>query len=88
MSDIIEDITYNAAGEVIETVVHAADSIEGKARRVAVIDNELLALDDKLERRDEDLWLALKSLGATISPFVQDILEKKAALRVKRAALQ
>jgi hypothetical protein len=57
-------------------------------RRLAEIDAELLALDAKLERRGEDLWLALKSLGATVTPYVQSILDRKRELREERSGLE
>lgn len=56
-------------------------------QRAAQIDAKLSSLDGSLDRRWEDLWLTLKSMGATLPVFIKDVLDQKTALRTERAAL-
>lgn len=56
-------------------------------RRAFEIDAELVRLDAKMSRRDEDMWLAFKSLNATVPLYVADIIARKQALRDERRGL-
>jgi len=92
MSDPIVDIEYRDGVEISRTV-HEADSDVFKVRTLAMIDSELAEIDRKLDRNDEDQWAAIQKIadavgaGDVTPPAKKVLIERKAVLRQKRAAL-
>lgn len=92
MSDPIVDIEYRDGVET-RRVVHEVGSPEHRRRMLARIDAELLDIDRRLDRDREDQWAAIQKIadavgaGDVIPPAKKALIERKAVLRQKRAAL-
>lgn len=92
MSDPIVDIDFRDGVE-IKRVVHEAGSPEYRRRMLARIDAELLDIDRRFDRDREDQWAAIQKIadavgaGDVTPPAKKVLIERKAVLRQKRAAL-
>lgn len=71
------DLTYDGSGRVLAEKIVEVDPIQA-------VDEELRELDGKFSRRDEDIWVALISLGADVPAFVRGVMDRKQQLRELR----